>query len=176
MIGGGNLFCGIALLCYANFVAPSIPEPELDVDKVITILGLEINDSEEYTFSYPEAEVFYSIDECTEQGCNEHLAITFKKPEGWGEGVLAGSVIIDGDLENQITFDCGKKRLDSMYSCSRDRVRFKFNAGERALYTIETQGDVYTGEFDIEFEEFYPNGESCEPVCYNAEHTVILAH
>ena len=115
---------------------------------------------------------FFACEEqiaCTEIGCMSGLTLYIKDSYG-GEATRAqGTVTIDGQ---EYTFDCGAE--DSTVICDNGVVFLQVEQGTTASYSI-TMGDEYdSGELTLNFESYAPNGEGCEPICYNDEHTIEL--
>lgn len=106
---------------------------------------------------------------CTEIGCMSGLTIVIKDSYG-GEATSAqGSVTIDGQ---EYTFDCASE--ESTIICDNGIVFLQVEQGETASYNITMGDESASGELALSFESYAPNGEGCEPICYNDEHTIEL--
>ena len=105
---------------------------------------------------------------CTKIGCMSGLTLVIKDSYG-GEATNAqGTVTVDGE---EYTFDCASQE-GAM--CDNGTVYLPIPQAEMASYEI-TMGDEYaSGVLELNFETSTPNGEGCEPVCYNDEQTVEL--
>ena len=108
---------------------------------------------------------------CTLIGCVDGLTLTI-------EGDLpisgaSGTLIIDGDSEKTIEFDCGVEYGEE-YTCVENDIVFEVREGNSAEYTIMIDGRIREGVITLDFEESRPNGEDCEPTCYNDAHIITL--
>ena len=106
---------------------------------------------------------------CTEIGCVSGLTLNIKDSYG-GEATRAqGSVTIDGQ---EYTFDCASD--DSTVICDNGIVFLQVEQGETASYNVTMGDESASGELELSFESYAPNGEGCEPICYSDEHTIAL--
>ena len=82
-----------------------------------------------------------------------------------------GTVTIDGE---EYAFDCSG--TDSELLCDGALLFLPIEGGEVATYSISSGSgeESASGELDLAFEEFAPNGPGCEPICFNDEHTISL--
>lgn len=106
---------------------------------------------------------------CTEIGCSSGLTLIIKDSYGGDATRAQGTITIDGQ---EYAFDCAAE--DSTVICDNGIVYLQVEQGSTATYDI-TMGDEYdSGALTLSFEAYAPNGEGCEPVCYNDEHTIEL--
>ena len=58
--------------------------------------------------------------------------------------------------------------------CENGIVLIQVEQGETASYTIAMGDESASGELDLNFESYAPNGEGCDPICYIDDHTISL--
>lgn len=107
---------------------------------------------------------------CTEMGCASGVTFTILDSYGGPATGAAGTITIDG-IDHE--FDCSGES-DSNFFCNEGILFISVESGTTASYTIEWGDESVQDEVTLEFEEFQPNGEGCEPICYNAQHTIML--
>ena len=111
---------------------------------------------------------------CTMIGCMDGLTLVVVGTDGSPVSGALGTLIVDGDVDNAINFDCSTQDSGVGYTCLEDEILFEIKEGSSVEYSIEASGLASSGVLTLDFEESYPNGEDCEPVCYNDEHTIQL--
>mgnify|MGYP006957706224 CR=1 FL=1 len=107
---------------------------------------------------------------CTEIGCSS--GVNFEVLDSYGGPAVraSGTITIDG---TDYGFDC-ENPDGSEVECYEGIVFISVESGTTATYSVTWADESAQGEIDLEFEESQPNGEGCEPICYNAQHTIEL--
>ena len=107
---------------------------------------------------------------CTEIGCSNMVVFTILDSYGGPATGASGTISIGGtDYE----FDCSDASASDHY-CEDGVLTVVIGEGTSAAYSVVWGDESVQEEVELEFEEFQPNGEGCEPVCLNAEHTIML--
>ena len=107
---------------------------------------------------------------CTEIGCASGISFTILDSYGDPATNASGTITIDG---TDYLFDCGNPD-ESDYFCNEGILFISVESGTTASYSVEMEIESAVGEITLEFEESQPNGEGCEPICYNAAHTIEM--
>ena len=110
---------------------------------------------------------------CTLVGCFDGLTLTIESGSGAPISGASGTLVVDGDTEKTIEFDCSVESGEG-YICLENDIIFEVREGGSAEYTIQVDGRSDVGVITLDFEESRPNGADCEPICYNDEHTITL--
>lgn len=106
---------------------------------------------------------------CTEKGCIDGVIIDL------GEGVMKnikGSISID--KKEIIEFDCTIMSKTEKYSCESDQIRFFVSEGKKLYYIFHINQMIYEGAWILELQVYQPNGEDCEPKCYQDRHEFVI--
>ena len=111
---------------------------------------------------------------CTLIGCVDGLRLIIEDGNGNPFSGVSGTIVIDGDTDNAIEFDCGATESGEGYTCFDNEILFEVREGSSAEYSINADERITEGVLTLDFEESRPNGEDCDPVCYNDEHTIIF--
>jgi len=106
---------------------------------------------------------------CTEIGCSSGLTLTIQDSYGGTADTVSGTVTIDGQ---EYAFDCTDP--NSSVFCNNGLVRIQVEQGETASYDLTMGEEFASGELQLNFESYAPNGEDCDPICYVDEHTIQL--
>ena len=106
---------------------------------------------------------------CTEVGCASGLTLTIEDSYGGTASTVSGTVTIDGQ---DYTFDCAD--VNSPVFCENGIVLIQVEQGETASYTLAMGEEFASGELQLNFESYAPNGEDCDPICYVDDHTIQL--
>lgn len=106
---------------------------------------------------------------CTEIGCSSGLTLIIKDSYGETATQAQGTITIDGQ---EHTFDCGAE--ESTVICDNGIVLIQVDQGTTANYSITMGDESASGELELSFASYAPNGEGCDPICYNDEHTIAL--
>jgi len=111
---------------------------------------------------------------CTEIGCMSGLTLSFSDASGTAASNVAGVVSVNSDTGTiDIEFDCsGDGGAD--YFCDGNSVTIFVEEGASFSYDVHTDSLSGTGTMDLSWETSTPNGEGCEPTCYNASMDVVL--
>ena len=111
---------------------------------------------------------------CTEIGCMSGITLSFTDTSGTSLSSVAGVVSVESDTGTiDIEFDCsGDGGTD--YFCDGNSVTLFVEAGSSFSYDVYTESLSGTGTMDLSWETSTPNGEGCDPTCYNASVDVVL--
>ncbi len=106
---------------------------------------------------------------CTEIGCSDIVVFTILDSYGEPATGASGTITIG---ENDYEFDCSDDT--SRHYCEDGVLTIVIDVGTTATYSVSWGDESVQDEVELEFEEFQPNGEGCDPICLSAEHTIEL--
>ena len=106
---------------------------------------------------------------CTEIG-SQHGVFTILDSYGGPATGASGTITIG---ETDYEFDCSDDSTSRHY-CEDGVLTLIIDVGTTATYSVSWGDESVQDEVELEFEEFRPNGEDCDPVCLTAEHTIEL--
>jgi hypothetical protein len=119
---------------------------------------------------------------CTLVGCDEGLALEFDETVPRDYTV---TVTVDGKTD---TADCtaaaipdataeasaGLPALETSVICGTDELIFAFSPTSLSIVITFPDGVTTTVDAKPAYEDFYPNGEDCEPTCRRATYEVDI--
>ena len=110
------------------------------------------------------------MEACTEIGCSSGLTLNVSDPNGNPASDLYGTITVDGEA---FEFDCNTG--DGDVFCGEGLVTLFIEDGTTAEYDIAAATGAFGfGELELNFEAYAPNGEDCDPICYNDQHDIML--
>ncbi len=112
---------------------------------------------------------------CTEIGCEDGYSIEVVGPGGSEVGAFTAEVTIGGaDL---VVADCAAATHSTFdgFSCGMGTIRLFYTEEVVDLFVADAAGDLgWQGTIDATYEDVYPNGEDCPPVCQQGGESIEL--
>ncbi|QDG50773.1 hypothetical protein FIV42_08520 [Persicimonas caeni] len=115
---------------------------------------------------------------CTEVGCGYPITLSFEDSNGEPIDGFEGEITAGDET---ISVSCGPDgaQIGESYECRRASVvLFEAPDVDSLQLDIRTSDDAsalaYVGSVDLDYGEYYPNGEFCPPECREAEETVTM--
>ena len=108
---------------------------------------------------------------CTLVDCMSGITITVIDSYGDPATNASGTITVDG---TEYEFDCANPDASDFY-CDQGVFFVPSEMVSEASYDVESADEGAVGTMELDFVEYMPNGEGCEPVCVNADYTIELS-
>ena len=112
---------------------------------------------------------------CTEIGCEDGFTIDVVGPGGSEVGEFLAQVTIGGST---VEADCAAETLSSFdgFRCGLGMILLDYTEEQVGLVVETADGELgWEGTIEPGYQEVYPNGPDCPPVCLQGGQTVELA-
>ena len=116
----------------------------------------------------------FAGDLCTEIGCYDFYEITVVDQDGSAPGDLVVSAVVDGQtLDADCPADTSPTHGD--FDCGGGVIVLPHTDSSIELSVETIDGTLtFSGTLDPVYDEVFPNGEDCEPVCQQGRTTITL--
>ena len=108
---------------------------------------------------------------CTQIGCMNGITVTVIDSYGDPAINASGTITVDG---TEYGFDCANPDESELF-CDEGVFFVPAESDSEATYDVQWADEGAAGTMELDFVESMPNGEGCEPVCWNAEVTIGLS-